>query len=318
MKQIVILSGKGGTGKTSITAAFAHLASQESHIRAVLVDADVDAANLELVLAPQVIEAHDFLGGQVAAIDQAVCAGCGHCAGVCRFEAVIEKNNIIEIDAIACEGCAACMTQCPNDAIHMEPQLAGRWFRSNSRYGPLLHAALYPAAENSGKLVTLIKQQASLLAQAEARPLVIVDGPPGVGCPVIAASSGADLAVIVAEPTAAGVHDMGRVLETTHHFGIPSLVCINKADIYPGGAAEIEAYCLAKGLRLIGRFPFDTVATEAMVQGMPVTAFQPEGPLSRAVRGAWQQILVEVYRNGDVGSRQDGVASNDSHQNAGS
>lgn len=298
MKQIVILSGKGGTGKTSVTAAFAHLASQESHIRAVLVDADVDASNLELVLAPQVVEVHDFMGGQIAVIDQEVCAGCGDCASVCRFDAVTEQNRIYSIDSIACEGCAACMTQCPNEAIRMEPQIAGRWFRSDSRYGPLLHAALYPAAENSGKLVTLIKQQANLLAQADARPLVIVDGPPGVGCPVIAASSGADLAVIVAEPTTTGIHDMDRVLETTQHFGIPSLVCINKADIHPEGAAEIEAYCRAKGLRLVGRFPFDTAVIEAMVQGQPITAYQPNGPVSRAVRRAWQRILVDVGRNG--------------------
>lgn len=302
MKQIVILSGKGGTGKTSVTAAFAHLASQEPRTRTVLVDADVDAANLELILAPQVVEAHDFAGGQVAVIDQAVCAGCGSCAGVCRLDAVIEEGSIFTIDAIACEGCAACMTQCPNEAIHMEPQVAGRWFRSDSRYGPLLHAALRPAAENSGKLVALIRQQASLLAQAEARPLVIVDGPPGVGCPVISACSGADAAMIVAEPTIAGIHDMGRVLETTQHFSVPSLVCINKADIHPRGAAEIEAYCQARKLPLIGHFPFDTAVVEAMVQGQPITAYRPESPVSRAVRGAWQQILVEVGRNGNAGS----------------
>jgi len=302
MKQIVILSGKGGTGKTSVTAAFAHLASQESHIQTVLVDADVDAANLELILAPQVVEAHDFVGGQVAVIDQTVCAGCGSCTSVCRFDAVIDEGSVFAIDPVACEGCAACMTQCPNETIHMQPQVAGRWFRSNSRYGPLLHAALRPAAENSGKLVALIREQASLLAQAEARPLVIVDGPPGVGCPVISACSGADVAVIVAEPTAAGVHDMGRVLETTQHFGVPSLVCINKADIHPRGAAEIETYCQARELPLIGHLPFDTAVVEAMVQAQPITAYQPESPISRAVREAWQQILVEVDRNGDVGT----------------
>jgi MinD superfamily P-loop ATPase len=163
MKQIVILSGKGGTGKTSLAAAFAHLASQDGRIQAVLADADVDASNLELVLAPRALEEHDFMGGQIAVINLELCAGCGDCMAVCRFDAILEENGAYSVDSIACDGCAACVTQCPSQAIHMETQLAGRWFRSDSRYGPLFHAALYPAQENSGKLVTLVKQQARLL-----------------------------------------------------------------------------------------------------------------------------------------------------------
>ena len=176
----------------------------------------------------------------------------------------------------------------------MKPQLAGRWFRSDSRYGPLIHAALAPAQENSGKLVALVRQQASLLAERENLPLILIDGPPGIGCPVIAAVSGVDLAVIVAEPTLAGIHDMRRALDTTGHFGVPSLVCINKADIYPEGAAEIETYCRREGLSVIGRLPFDTVVSEAMIQGQPITAYRSNGAVSRAVRGVWEQVWATV------------------------
>ncbi len=302
MKQIVILSGKGGTGKTSVTAAFAHLASQEAGARAVLVDADVDASNLELVLAPQTIETHAFMGGQTAVIDPELCAACGTCAEVCRFDAVSKGTDVYVVDEIACEGCAACATQCPSEAIHMRPEQAGEWFHSQSRYGPLFHAALRPAQENSGKLVMVVKQEAASLAAAEGHRLVLVDGPPGIGCPVISAVTGVDLSVIVAEPTAAGIHDMGRVLETTRHFGVPSLVCINKADIYPQGADEIEAYCRAQGLPLIGRVPFDTAVTEAMTRGQPITVYQPDGPVSRALRDAWGQVLgaLDGRDEGDV------------------
>ncbi len=295
MKQIVILSGKGGTGKTSVAAAFAHLAATESdQPQTVLADADVDASNLELVLAPQVLETHEFKGGQVAIIDQELCDDCGVCAELCRFDAISEENGVYSVDPIACEGCALCFYQCPPQAIRMEEQVAGQWFRSASRYGPLFHAALFPAQENSGKLVTLVKQQGRLLAMDEGYDLVLVDGPPGIGCPVISAAAGADLALIVAEPTAAGIHDMERVLATTEHFGVPALVCINKADVYPEGAAEIEAYCEQKGLPLVGQLPFDTVVTRAMVQGQPVTAFDPDNPVSQALRAAWKRVLKEV------------------------
>ncbi len=291
MKQVVILSGKGGAGKTTVAAAFAHLTAQNPATRPVLVDADVDAPNLELVLAPQVHEAHDFVGGQVAVIDPALCAGCGTCAEVCRFDAILQVGDRYRVDAVACEGCAACATQCPNDAIHMEPQVAGRWFRSESRYGALFHAALRPGQENSGKLVTLIRQQARSWAAEKGNPLLLIDGPPGIGCPVIAAATGVDLAVIVAEPTIAGIHDLERTLQTTRHFNVPSLVCINKADLYPAGEAKIEGFCHDNAMHMIGRVPFDAAVTGAMVQGQPVTAYDPEGPVSRALRGAWGAVL---------------------------
>jgi MinD superfamily P-loop ATPase len=307
MKQLVILSGKGGTGKTSVSAAFAHLAAEgDPPVRVVLADADVDAANLELVLDPQPLETHEFIAGAVAVIDGELCQACGTCYEVCRFEAVMRPapdasgaaqgshGQSYAIDPISCEGCAACVYQCPEQAIQMDPQLAGHWFRSDSRYGPLFHAALRPAQENSGKLVTLVKQQARLLALDAGYDAVIVDGPPGIGCPVISAAAGADLALIVAEPTAAGIHDMDRVLATARHFRVPVLVCINKADIYPAGTAQIESYCRERDIETVGHIPFDATVTEAMVQGQPVTAFGPDAPASQALAAVWQRMAARI------------------------
>lgn len=290
MKQLVILSGKGGTGKTSIAASFAHLAHSGS-VRAVLADADVDAANLELVLSPHVLEQHEFMGGNVAWIDPEKCEGCGLCEQVCRFDAIALQEGNYQVDPIACDGCAACVHQCPTHAIKMEPQLAGHWFRSDSRYGPLFHAALRPAQENSGKLVTLVKQQARLLAMDEQYPLIIVDGPPGIGCPVISAVSGANIALVVAEPTVSGVHDMERALEMARHFRVPAAVCINKADIFSDGASQIEEYCQKNNIEVIGQIPFDSSVTEAMVHGEPVTAFRPKSPASISIKQIWQNIV---------------------------
>ncbi|GAB4530103.1 MAG: ATP-binding protein [Anaerolineae bacterium] len=298
IRQLVILSGKGGTGKTSVAAALAHLAAAGNQtVRAVLADADVDAANLELVLAPSRLETHDFIGGGVAILDPVLCEGCGLCIEVCRFDAISRPDTQVEtpaIDPIACDGCAACVYQCPTGAIHMQPQIAGQWFRSDSRYGPLFHAALRPAQENSGKLVTMIKQQARLLTFDEGYELIIVDGPPGIGCPVISAASGADLALIVAEPTVAGTHDMERVLQVTQHFGVPALVCVNKADLYPPGTAQIEAHCQTHGIEVIGHIPFDVNVTEAMVRGEPVTAYRPDAPASQAIVDIWQHLVAHL------------------------
>lgn len=297
MKQLVILSGKGGTGKTSLAAAFAHLACEgPTPVRAVLADADVDAANLGLVLHPARLQTHDFIGGSLAFIDPLLCQGCGTCEQVCRFNAVVIADDgfIRRIDPVACEGCAACIYQCPERAIHMKPQIAGQWYRSESRYGPLFHADLKPAQENSGKLVTLVKQQARLAALDGDYPLMIVDGPPGIGCPVISAISGTDLALIVAEPTASGVHDMQRILETTAHFRIPALVCINKADLYPAGAAQIETFCQEHRMKMVGRIPFDETVTLAMMNGEPVTAYRSESPASHAMAAIWQYLAGKI------------------------
>jgi len=299
MKQLVILSGKGGTGKTSVAAAFAHLAQAgPAPIQAVLADADVDAANLELVLQPQRLEAHDFIGGAVAQIDPDRCRGCGTCRLVCRFDAISDEQGYV-VDPIACEGCAACVYQCPEEAISMEPQLAGQWYRSGSRFGPLFHADLYPAQENSGKLVTLVKQNARLCALDDDYPAIIVDGPPGIGCPVISAVSGASLALVVTEPTAAGIHDLERVLGTTSHFRIPALVVINKADLYVQGAEQIEEICRTRDVEVVGRIPFDETITQAMLNAQPVTAYQPESPSSQALSAIWRTVVDRLSNVGE-------------------
>jgi MinD superfamily P-loop ATPase len=214
---------------------------------------------------------------------------------VCRFDAIVEREGKYRVDVIACDGCAACVYQCPTNAIRMEAQVVGRWSRSETRYGPLFHAALRPAQENSGKLVTLVKQQARLLALDENYSAVIVDGPPGIGCPVISAVSGADLALIVTEPTVAGIHDMERAFKTTAHFRVPSFVCINKVDVYPDGAAQIEVYCREHAIEIIGRIPFDPTVTEAMVNGAPVTAYRPDAPACRAMRAVWEGVAARLF-----------------------
>jgi MinD superfamily P-loop ATPase len=288
MKQLVILSGKGGTGKTSVAAALSHLASQELPI--VLVDADVDAANLELVLGPVRLEEHAFMGGQVAIIDPDLCRPCARCLDVCRFDAILPGEQTYRVDPLACEGCASCVHQCPEAAIRTQEPQAGLWFRSETRFGPLFHAELWAGQENSGKLVTMVKQQGRLLAQDARRELLIVDGPPGIGCPVISACAGADLALLVAEPTVSGIHDLERILATVNHFRVPALVVVNKADLNCVQTARIEAYCQENRIQLVGRLPYDTVVTEAMVQGQPVTAYQPEGAVAKALREVWARV----------------------------
>lgn len=293
MKQLVILSGKGGTGKTIVTAAFAHLASEGQLAgKVILADADVDAANLELVLQPRLLEQQDFKGGKVALIDQDSCTSCGNCQSVCRFDAINQVDDLYVIDPIACDGCAACVYQCPDNSITMHEQVAGKLYFSECahEYGPLHHANLFPGQDNSGKLVTLVKQRARQQALDEKHELIIVDGPPGIGCPVISAVSGATLALIVAEPSVAGVHDMHRVLQTVQHFGVRAVVCINKADIYPAGTDEIETFCRESGIETVGRIPFDLTVSHAMVAGEAVTAFHPEAASSIAITGIWKQL----------------------------
>jgi MinD superfamily P-loop ATPase len=293
MKQLVILSGKGGTGKTSVTAALAHLAHLDETIPGVvLADADVDAADLELLVGSHREEEGLFPGGAIAEIVPDLCTGCGICEAVCRFDAIREvaEEGVFEVLPIACEGCATCYYQCPEGAIQRIPQLAGHWFRSSSRYGHLFHARLRPAQENSGKLVTLVKEKARDAAVEQNIPLVIVDGPPGIGCPAIAAVTESDLALIVTEPTISGIHDLERAVEMTRHFRIPALVCVNKGDIYPKGREEIEALCREWGFRTLGWIPFDRAVTESMVAGKPVTECRPESGASLAIIRVWKEL----------------------------
>jgi len=241
------------------------------------------------VLDPLKQEEQGFTGGQLAVIDPARCTACGLCAEVCRFDAIIPGDEAYRVDGLACEGCAACHYQCPAEAIHMEEQRAGQWFRSRTRFGPLFHAHLFAGQENSGRLVTLVKQQARLLALDTGAALLLVDGPPGIGCPVIAASAGADLALHVIEPTASGAHDLVRILATTDHFGVPSLVVVNKADLNLARSEEIAAFCAERGVALAGHVPYDIVVTEAMVQGRPVTDYT-DGPVTEALEEVWRRI----------------------------
>jgi MinD superfamily P-loop ATPase len=288
VRQLVLLSGKGGTGKTSVTAAIAHLASAEASV--VIADADVDGANLELVLDPRLVESHPFMGGQVAVIDPLRCSQCGVCEEVCRFSAVVSTTDEYRIDPSACEGCAACLYRCPDQAIQMAERQAGLWFRSETRFGPLLHARLFAGAENTGKLVTEIREQSRRVCLVIDHDLVIVDGPPGIGCPSIAASTGVDLALLVTEPTASGIHDLRRALAMLEYFRVPALVLINKADINPRQARAIAAFCQERAVDLVGEIPYDTAVTGAMVHGQPVTLDDPEGAVSAALHAVWEKV----------------------------
>ncbi len=265
MKQIAIISGKGGTGKTIIAASFAALARSVC-----LVDCDVDAADLHLLLKPEVQERHEFRSGQTAVIDKDVCTQCGECIKVCRFDAICAA---FEIDPISCEGCAVCSHICPAKAITMEENISGEWFVSQTKYGPFVHARLGIAEENSGKLVTKIKQVATERAEKEKCDCIIVDGPPGIGCPVIASMAGVDVAVIVTEPTLSGIHDMERVAGVAQHFSIPTKVVINKYDINQENSEAIVAICQKKNMEVVAHIPFSQKVVESMVHGVPVVEF---------------------------------------------
>jgi len=280
MKEVVILSGKGGTGKTSIVGCFAALAQSK-----VLADCDVDAADLHLLLSPSAKEENEFWSGQVAVIDEENCTQCGLCLDVCRFDAI----NDFKVDPISCEGCGFCLHICPVEAVTMKESLSGHWFISDTKYGHLVHARLGIAQENSGKLVALVRQQAKQIAERDGLSYIISDGPPGIGCPVISSLSGANLALLVTEPTLSGIHDLERVLSVCHHFGIPALVCINKYDVNEDNTRQIENYCLNQGVEVAAKIPFDNVVTEAIVQGLPVVEYS-QGKVAQEIESLWQRI----------------------------
>ncbi|KPL78823.1 (4Fe-4S)-binding protein [Ornatilinea apprima] len=295
-QQLVVLSGKGGTGKTSLCAAFAHLANQNS-LSAIFVDADVDAANLSLVLRPNQSETHEFWGGSLAEITPHLCTGCGACESVCRYDAALPDPHSLgkyAIDPIACDGCAACVYACPEEAIRMVQQQEGNWFHSQTAYGELFHAELFPGRENSGKLVTLVKQQARLRAEESHLPLMVVDGPPGIGCPVISACAGADLGLVVTEPSLAGLHDLKRVFGTLQHFHVPVLVCINKADLYPEGARQIREFAEEQGVEIAGEIPFDESVPQAMLAGLPINEMFPKSPAAQAAAQTWAATMARM------------------------
>jgi len=280
MKELVVLSGKGGTGKTSVVASFAALSKDKA-----LVDCDVDAADLHLLLQPTAQRSEEFWSGQTAVIDPELCTECGLCQEICRYGAI----DIPHIDPIACEGCGFCFNVCPDKAITMQENLAGHWFVSETKYGPLVHAKLGIAQENSGKLVTVVRQSARALAQEKGLGYIISDGPPGIGCPVISSLSGANLALIVTEPTLSGMHDLDRVLGVCRHFGVPALVCINKFDINEENSRHIEKSCSDMGIAQVYKLPFDNVVTEALVHGLPVVEYSQDG-ISRSIEELWHSV----------------------------
>jgi len=280
MKEIVVLSGKGGTGKTTIVASFAALAKNK-----VLCDCDVDAADLHLLLKPQIKETHEFRSGQAAIIDEKLCTRCGLCEEVCRFEAIRD----LKVDPTACEGCGFCFHVCPAEAISMHENMAGLWFVSDTKYGPLVHARLGVAQENSGKLVNVVRQNARSIAQKEGLEYIITDGPPGIGCPVISSLSGASLALLITEPTLSGMHDLERVLGVCRHFRVPALVCINKYDLNEENTSQIERYCREQRVDIVAKLPFDNIITEALTKGCPVVEYLCGG-IAQQLETLWSKI----------------------------
>jgi len=280
MKEVVVLSGKGGTGKTSIVGSLAALAE-----RKVLADCDVDAADLHLLLSPAVKQENEFRSGQVACIEADKCIQCGLCQELCRFNAIRDYT----VDPVSCEGCGFCSRICPVEAITMRENLAGHWFISGTKYGPLVHARLGIAQENSGKLVAVVRQQARQIAEQDSLDYIISDGPPGIGCPVISSLSGANLALLVTEPTLSGIHDLERVIDVCRHFSVPAVVCINKYDINEVNTRQIEDFCSNQSIEVAARIPFDNVVTEALVRGMPVVEYS-DGPVSREIKKLWDSV----------------------------
>ncbi|MHC1745970.1 MAG: ATP-binding protein [Negativicutes bacterium] len=281
MKELVIVSGKGGTGKTSISAALAFLAPQK-----VLVDCDVDAANFHLISGAVIQECHEFQAGFEPYIDEQVCTRCGKCSELCRFSAI---NAGVITSPLDCEGCGVCAFHCPEHAISMKDKHAGNWFVSDTRFGRLIHAELGLAIENSGKLVSQVRQTAKKIAQADHLPLVLIDGPPGIGCPAIAALSGTSLALAVVEPSLSSIHDLKRLVELTSCFNLSTAVCINKSTLHPENTRQIITWCNSKNIPVVGQLPYSEVFRSAIKAGTTVM----EMPANQDVK----EQMVEIWHN---------------------
>ena len=281
MKTIVVISGKGGTGKTSVTAALAGLGPKKS-----IADCDVDAADLHLVLHPEIKDRHDFFQGESASIDPELCTQCGLCMEHCRFGAISQEFVVRDEH---CEGCGVCAFVCPVQAATMSPAHCGWWYSSETRFGPMTHAALKIGAENSGKLVTTVRMESDRIAEQIGAELVLVDGSPGIGCPVIASLTGADLALVVTEPTRAAQHDFERVLDLARHFKIPAATVINKTGINPDVEKELEALCHEQNVALAGRLPYDMAVATAQIHGQTLCEYDPKG-LGQNIRAIWNTL----------------------------
>lgn len=285
MKQLVVISGKGGTGKTVISASFAACAHNS-----VTADTDVDAANLYLLLKPKIQEIHTFSGGSKAIIRPEKCTQCGECVPVCRFTAINQSDGgEITIDPISCEGCAVCFYICPVDAIEMEERISGKWFVSQTKYGPFVHARLGIGEENSGKLVAEVRKKANEIAEKNHMDFIIIDGPPGIGCPVIASLSGTDMALVVTEPTLSGIHDMERVIQMAHHFKTRTACCINKFDINLRHTSKIESWCQKNSVPLIGKIPFDKEVIKSLIQGIPFIEYS-KNSTAKEIKKIWKKL----------------------------
>ncbi|WP_320169456.1 4Fe-4S binding protein [Maridesulfovibrio sp.] len=281
MKQLVVISGKGGTGKTSVVAGLAAIGPKK-----VLADCDVDAADLHLILSPEIIDTHDFVSGERPSIDPEICTQCGLCAEHCRFDAISDDFKVLPEK---CEGCGVCSYVCPSGAVNVQPRNCGQWFKSSTRFGTMIHAALGIGEENSGKLVTTVRNASAEAAEQDGAELVLVDGSPGVGCPVIASLTNADLAVFVAEPTISAVHDLKRVHKLTEHFKIPSMAIINKCGINSAQENEIRSFCAEKNILLAGELPYDTIFTKAQLEGLSVMEYDPEG-MGKNFQAIWAKM----------------------------
>ncbi len=295
MKEILVISGKGGTGKTSLVACFASLAP-----KVLLADCDVDAADLYLVLSPRLKSSEDFYGGKKARISPENCTNCGICFDLCRFDAVMKDNHNenpdlceFSIDTIGCEGCGVCAHFCPDEAIILEQPKCGELYLSETRFGPFVHAKLGIAAENSGKLVANVRKLARETAQKRSADYIIIDGPPGIGCPVISSITGVDIVVIVTEPTVSGLSDLKRVEKLSKHFDIPATVCINKYDINTAVTEEIIQYCENNQIKVLGKIPYDIAFTKAQIQGISILDYTT-GDLPDRVISIWENLRREL------------------------
>ena len=281
MKQLTIISGKGGTGKTSITAAFASITKN-----AVLADCDVDAADLHLILKPNINKISGFHGLEIADINKDLCIDCKKCYEYCKFDAIDEKINLAKE---RCEGCGVCQLVCPVDAITMKERDSGFSYISETRFGPMAHAMLKTAEEASGKLVTVVRENAKTLAKEKNKEIIIIDGPPGIGCPVISSITGVDLVLIVTEPTLSAIHDLERIIDVAKHFKIPAVICINKCDINNENTEKIENYCKTNNIDIVGKLSYDTIITDAMIHEQSVIEYS-DGKLSNKIVDMWDKI----------------------------